>query len=160
MSIRTATFLLAIGLAACGEQPEPPAAPPAAASSAAAVPARALTRKPAPQGAMVYFISPADGAVVSNPVRVVFGLKGMGVAPAGVEKANTGHHHLLVDVGLPPLDQPIPKDEQHLHFGGGQTETTLTLSPGKHELRLLLGDELHMAFDPPVVSEPITIEVQ
>ena len=67
---------------------------------------------------------------------------------------------MLVDVGLPPLDQPIPKDEQHLHFGGGQTETTLMLSPGKHELRLLLGDELHVPFDPPIVSEPITIEVQ
>ncbi len=158
MLIRTAIILLATALVACGEQAAPPPAAPATVPAPAAAPA--IARKPAPAGAMVYIISPADGAVVSNPVRVVFGLKGMGVAPAGIEKANTGHHHLLIDVGLPPLDQPIPKDEQHLHFGGGQTETTLTLAPGKHELRLLLGDELHVPFDPPIVSEPITIEVQ
>ena len=160
MPIRTTIVLLAIGLAACGERAAPPPAAAPAAPPAAATATPAITRKPAPAGAMVYIISPADGAVVQNPVRVVFGLKGMGVAPAGIEKANTGHHHLLIDTDLPPLDQPIPKDEQHLHFGGGQTETTLTLSPGKHELRLLLGDELHVPFDPPIVSAPITIEVQ
>jgi hypothetical protein len=109
---------------------------------------------------MAYIISPADGAVVSNPVRVVFGLKGIGVAPAGTDRPDAGHHHLLIDVDLPPLDLPIPADAEHVHFGAGQTETTLTLAPGRHQLRLLLGDNLHVPFDPPIASEPVTIEVQ
>jgi hypothetical protein len=128
-------------------------------ASVAADPA-ALPRTKAPAGAEAYIISPADGAMVSSPVTVVFGLKGMGVAPAGVSQANTGHFHLLVDAGLPPLDQPIPKDEQHLHFGGGQTQTTLKLAPGKHSLQLLMGDAVHMSFDPPVVSPVVTITVK
>ncbi len=129
------------------------------ATSGAAAPA-AFTRKPAPAGATAYIISPSDGDVVSNPVRVVFGLKGMGVAPAGVPRPDAGHHHLLVDTELPPLDLPIPADEHHLHFGMGQTETELTLEPGTHRLQLLLGDELHVPHDPPVMSEPITITVE
>lgn len=109
----------------------------------------------------LYFISPTDGATVSSPVTVRFGLKGMGVAPAGVDKPMTGHHHLLIDVDqLPPMNQPIPKDANHRHFGGGQTETTIELSPGKHTLQLLLGDKGHMPHDPPVISEKITITVQ
>ena len=108
----------------------------------------------------VYIIDPEDGAEVSSPVTVRFGLRGMGVAPAGVEMAGTGHHHLLVDTGLPPAGLPIPKDEHHLHFGAGQTETTLELSPGKHTLMLLLGDFAHVPHDPPVVSEPVTITVR
>lgn len=125
----------------------------------AAVAAQAAT--PAPEGAAVYFISPADGAVVSNPVTVRFGLRGMGVAPAGVERDATGHHHLLIDLPtLPALDQPIPTDEQHRHFGAGQTETTLELAPGQHTLQLLLGDQLHVPHVPPVVSEKITITVE
>lgn len=120
----------------------------------------ALSRPKAPAGAEAYIISPADGATVTSPVTVVFGLKGMGVAPAGVSQANTGHFHLLVDVGLPSLDQPIPKDEQHLHFGGGQIQTTLKLAPGKHSLQLLMGDAVHMSFDPPVVSPVVTITVK
>ncbi|MDX1606980.1 MAG: DUF4399 domain-containing protein, partial [Candidatus Competibacterales bacterium] len=94
----------------------------------------------AAQDSELYFIAPEDGATVSNPVRVVFGLRGMGVAPAGVERDNTGHHHLLIDTGLPPLDQPIPADDHHKHFGHGQTETEITLSPGEHTLQLLLGN--------------------
>jgi hypothetical protein len=101
-----------------------------------------------------------DGATVSNPVRVVFGLKGIGVAPAGTDRADAGHHHLLIDADLPQLDLPIPNDAQHMHFGAGQTETELTLEPGTHVLRLLLGDHLHVPFDPPIVSEPVTIEVR
>lgn len=115
---------------------------------------------PAPSGAELYFISPKNGEVVSNPVVVRFGLKGMGVAPAGVQAPDTGHHHLLINTAYAALDKPIPKDERHVHFGGGQTETTLTLAPGKHTLQLLLGDFLHVPHQPPVVSKVITISVR
>lgn len=108
----------------------------------------------------LYFIAPEDGAVVTSPVKVKFGLDGMGVAPAGVNVKNTGHHHLLVDTDLPPLDKPIPSDENHIHFGGGQTETTLELEPGRHTLQLLLGDHTHVPHDPPVASKKITITVK
>ena len=127
----------------------------------AALPAIAADRTPSPPGAAVYIISPADGATVSSPVTVQFGLKGMGVAPAGIEKDKTGHHHLLIDVAeLPPLDEPIPADDSHKHFGGGQTEVTLELPPGSHTLQLLLGDQNHIPHEPPVLSEKITITVQ
>lgn len=128
---------------------------------ALAVPALAADRAPAPAGAAVYFITPADGETVSSPVTIRFGLKGMGVAPAGSDKPNTGHHHLLIDTpGLPPLDEPIPANEHHKHFGGGQTEVTLDLPPGTHTLQLLLADQNHISFEPPVVSEKITITVE
>ena len=130
-----------------------------ACASVAADPA-ALPRTKAPAGAEAYIISPTDGATVTSPVTVVFGLKGMGVAPAGVQQVNTGHYHLLVDAGLPPLDQPIPKDDQHIHFGGGQTQTSLKLAPGKHTLQLLMGDYAHLSFDPPIASPVITITVK
>ncbi len=111
--------------------------------------------------ARVYIISPTDGEVVSSPLTVRFGLQGMGVAPAGVDRPNTGHHHLLVDlVELPAAGSPIPADEQHIHFGGGQTETTLELAPGKHTLQLIMGNQNHVPHDPPVVSERITITVK
>jgi hypothetical protein len=115
----------------------------------------------APAGAEVYIIAPVDGAKVKNPVVVRFGLKGMGVAPAGVQMENTGHHHLFVDTDLPTdLTKPIPAVENKvIHFGKGQTETTLTLSPGKHTLQLLLGDYLHIPNATPVVSKKITITV-
>jgi len=119
-----------------------------------------LPRTPAPADAKVYIISPKDGAVVHGPVTVRFGLSGMGVAPAGTMAENTGHHHLIIDAPLPPMDQPLPKDEQHLHFGKGQTETVLTLAPGKHTLQLVLGDANHVPHDPPVVSAKITIRVK
>lgn len=108
----------------------------------------------------LYFVAPGDGDTVSSPVRVVFGLKGMGVAPAGVEKPGTGHHHLIIDAELPPLDQPIPKDANHRHFGGGQTETVIELPPGIHTLQLVMGDHAHMPHDEAVVSEKITITVR
>ncbi len=107
----------------------------------------------------VFIVSPADGATVTSPVTVVFGIENFGVAPAGTVDANTGHHHLLVDTGLPPLDQPIPADANHIHFGKGQTETTLELGPGEHTLQLLLGDGSHVPHDPALVSEQITITV-
>ncbi|ANX03059.1 DUF4399 domain-containing protein [Immundisolibacter cernigliae] len=123
-------------------------------------PLLALAATPAPPGAEVYFISPKDGQTVSSPVTVRFGLKGMGVAPAGTQKDATGHHHLLIDADLPPLDQPVPTDDHHKHFGAGQTETVITLPPGKHTLQLLLGDFAHTPHEPPVMSPKITIEVK
>ncbi len=107
-----------------------------------------------------YIISPKDGDTVSNPFTVVFGLRGMGVAPAGVENEHTGHHHLLIDTDLPPEDQPIPSDDNHRHFGKGQTETTLELAPGEHTLQLLIGNHSHMQHAEPVVSKKITITVK
>ena len=118
---------------------------------------------PAPEGAGAYIIAPASGAKVKSPVKVVFGLKGMGVAPAGVEKEHTGHHHLLIDTPLPEgedLDAPLPKDEKHLHFGKGETEAMVELAPGTHTLQLLLGDHNHIPHKKPVYSTPVTITVE
>ena len=115
---------------------------------------------PSAAGASLYIVSPAHGEVVSSPVKVVFGLSGMGVAPAGVDKANTGHHHLLIDTGLPELEQPIPADGKHLHFGGGQTQAVIELAPGEHSLQLLFADYAHTPHQPPLASERITIRVK
>lgn len=119
-----------------------------------------VKRTPAAAGAEVYFISPADGASVASPVTVKFGLKGMGIAPAGITFENTGHHHLIIDADLPPVGAPIPTDAQHVHFGKGQTEATIELKPGKHTLQLLLGDFAHTPHDPVVASKKITITVK
>ena len=122
--------------------------------------AHAQERTPAPAGAEAYIISPHDGAKVHGPVLVQFGLKGMGIAPAGVKAENTGHHHLLIDTDPPAdLGAPLPATEQIVHFGKGQTETTLHLAPGKHTLQLLLGDQNHVPHQPPVLSKKITITV-
>ena len=118
---------------------------------------------PAPDGASVYFINLKDGDTVSSPVLIQFGLKGMGVQPAGVEgKLNTGHHHLLIDSKIEgeDLDFSIPSDDQHRHFGGGQTEAMIELSPGTHVLQLIQGDMNHIPHNPPVMSERITITVE
>jgi len=129
--------------------------------AAAALASTAMAREPSPAGAEVYIVSPKDGAKVKSPVTVVFGLKGMGIAPAGIKFDNTGHHHLLVDTDVPAdLSQPLPANEQHIHFGKGQTETSLTLPPGKHTLQLVLGDANHIPHQPAVVSERITITVK
>lgn len=121
----------------------------------------ALERSPSPAGAEVYIISPADGATVGQTFTVQFGLKGMGVAPAGVNMPNTGHHHLLIDAeGLPDEATPMPMSEHLKHFGGGQTEVTLTLAPGKHRLQLVLGDYLHIPHLPVVASKEITVTVK
>lgn len=125
------------------------------------LPALGGALEPSPAGAEVYIISPKDGDTIKGPVTVVFGLKGMGIAPAGIKFENTGHHHLIVDADLPEdLSKPLPADEHNLHFGKGQTETTLTLPPGKHTLQLLLGDSLHTPHKPAVVSKKITITVE
>jgi Domain of unknown function (DUF4399) len=115
---------------------------------------------PSPPGAKVSFIEPTDGATVTSPVTVKFGIEGMEVAPAGTDKPNTGHHHVLIDTKLADYKASIPADEKHKHFGKGQTETQLELTPGSHTLQLILGDQNHIPHDPPVQSEVITITVQ
>lgn len=112
-----------------------------------------------PSNARVYFAFPAQGSCIASHSVIRFGLVGMGVAPAGFSKANTGHHHLIIDSELPPLDQPIPNDVNHLHFGGGQTEAEVTLSPGRHKLQLLFADERHIPHNPPLYSQPIQVTV-
>jgi hypothetical protein len=119
-----------------------------------------VKRAPSPAGAEVYFIAPKDGETLSSPITVKFGLKGMGVAPAGLAFDNSGHHHLIIDAELPPLGAPIPADANHVHFGKGQTETTVELKPGKHTLQLLLGDQLHIPHEPAVKSKKITVTVK
>jgi hypothetical protein len=119
-----------------------------------------LPRSKAPADVELYIVSPKDGETIKSPLTVRFGLRGMGIAPAGVAMENTGHHHLLIDADLPPLDGPIPADASHLHFGKGQTEAVITLVPGPHRLQLLLADHLHIPHDPPVTSKPITITVR
>lgn len=115
---------------------------------------------PAPANAKVYIIEPKDGATVSSPVKVVFGLSGAGVSPAGYNKEGTGHHHLLIDGPTVDYTQPLPATDQIKHFGGGQTETTLDLKPGKHTLQLLFADWKHQPFNPSVQSDKITITVK
>jgi hypothetical protein len=121
----------------------------------------AADRMAAPAGAEVYFIAPQNGAKLHSPVTIKFGLKGMGIAPAGIKFDNTGHHHLLVDTDVSELklDAPMPATDKIVHFGKGQTETTLTLTPGKHTLQLIFADYLHQSFDPPLTSKKITITV-
>jgi Domain of unknown function (DUF4399) len=143
-----AALALAASLATQAQTPPAPAAPAA--------------RTPSPPGAEVYIISPKNGAKVKSPVLVQFGLKPvMGVAPAGVKFDNTGHHHLLIDTDAPAdMATPLPATDHIKHFGKGQTETSLTLPPGKHTLQLLLGDQNHIPHDPPVISKKITITVE
>ncbi len=120
----------------------------------------AQDRTPSAAGAEVYIITPKDGAKVSSPFVVQFGLKGMGIAPAGIKFDNTGHHHLLIDTDTPvDLGSPLPSSEKVVHFGKGQTETTLKLAPGKHTLQLVLGDYSHVPHNPPVVSKKVTVIV-
>lgn len=116
-----------------------------------------------PADAKVYFIEPKNGAEVSGPVKVVMGLSGLGVAPAGVAKEKTGHHHVLIDSDVPSGEaamKPMPMTDKIKHFGGGQTETTLTLPPGQHTLQLVVGDQNHVPHDPPLASGKITITVK
>ena len=118
-----------------------------------------MTRSSRPTDAQLYFVTPSNGESVTSPIVVRFGLRGMGVAPAGVEQAGTGHHHLIVDADLPPTGLPIPATDHYRHFGKGQTEVTLTLEPGEHTLQLLLGDHFHVPHDPLLASERISITV-
>ncbi len=113
-----------------------------------------------PTGAEVSILSPKDGEVVASPVKVTFGVKGMAVAKAGTEQANSGHHHLIIDADLPAADQPIGKDAQHIHYGAAQTEASVELPKGKHTLQLMFGDHAHLPHQPVVASKKITIEVK
>jgi len=128
--------------------------------AAKAPPALPIPRTPSPEGAGAYIISPANGATLSGSVTVRFGLRGMGVAPAGVPAPGTGHHHLILDASTPSLETVLPTDEHHLHFGKGQTEITLDLPPGTHTLQLVFADHNHVPHQPPLVSERITITVK
>jgi len=123
--------------------------------------APAMDRTEAPEGAEVYIVNIEDGATLKNPVTVVFGLRGMGVAPAGAEWDDTGHHHLLINKPLDAvnLNESLPADDNHVHFGGGQTEATLELPEGTHTLQLLFADWRHIPHDPVVASTPITVTV-
>ena len=163
--------LMAASGAAWGQQsgspsstpPAPSATPPSSPSPSAPEAQAKPAQSTAPAGASSYIVNLHNGESVISPFKVIFGLTpNMGVAPAGVEKPNVGHHHLLVDTTLRPeqLTQPIPVDEHHLHFGKGQTETTLTLPPGKHTLQLVLGDWSHVPFNPSVQSAVITVNVK
>jgi hypothetical protein len=117
---------------------------------------------PSPAGAEAYIISPSSGESVSGTFTVQFGLKGMGIAPAGTNIKNTGHHHLLIDTDVSTLDlsKPLPKSDKVRHFGGGQTQAELSLEKGEHTLQLLLGDYLHIPHNKPVMSEKVTIIVE
>jgi hypothetical protein len=158
--MRTAAPVTIALLAACtiaGLTCAPAQTPPAPAATQTAP-----GQTPSPSGAKVYFINLKDGQEVTSPFLVQFGLSGMGVAPAGVQKPNTGHHHLLIDTTLSgdELKQPIAMDDKHRHFGNGQTEAMITLPPGKHTLQLVLGDWSHIPHVPPVMSNVITVTVR
>jgi hypothetical protein len=144
-----------------GHSMSTPAAPPAVqASTSLPVLSSGYAKVASAPGSALYFINLKNGDVMASPVRVQFGLRGMGVAPAGVEKAGTGHHHLLVDVAAVDVNAPLPADSQHRHFGAGQTETQVELPPGTHTLQLLLADQNHIPHHPVVMSERITITVR
>lgn len=145
-------------LQGCGQ--DQPGQPPRGEEAGEPAAAAAVSRTPSPPGAEVFFIEPADGATVNSPVSVKFGISGMQVAPAGDPTPNSGHHHLLIDTRLEDFSKPVPSSDQHLHFGGGQTETTVELPPGDHTLQLVLGDARHVPHDPPVMSGRITITVE
>ena len=140
-TVRAITTMLAIGFAA---------------------PVLASELTPAPEGASVYIISPSDGDTLTNPVTILFGLTGMGVAPAGADLPNTGHHHLLINVDPAEVEMEfsLPADDNYRHFGGGQTQVTLDLPQGSNTLFMLLGDQNHVPHDPPIMSEVITVTVE
>jgi len=124
------------------------------------IPLNAVEISSAPDKTMLYIISPQEGDTVSSPVKVIFGLNGMGVAPAGIKMKNTGHHHLLIDLAqLPDINLPIPSDDHHRHFGKGQTEALIELDKGEHTLQLILGDHMHVPHEPPIISKRIRIKV-
>ena len=150
-------LILLTSLAACGDSTtSEPAVEATAPDPTPTMPARTASAVEA----TVFFVGPADGETVSNPVSIVFGIEGMSVAPAGQDVPDSGHHHLLIDTGVPDLGLPIPKDENHIHFGDGSTATEITLEPGEHTLQMLLGDHLHIPHDPPLMSDLITINVK
>ncbi|GAC1628657.1 MAG: hypothetical protein NVS9B10_18810 [Nevskia sp.] len=149
-----------LALGACAKKAEtpPPAAP--AAAPAAAARAASLISPAAPAGAKVFFVDLKDGADVTSPVTIKFGVEGIEIAPAGEDRPNSGHHHLIIDADLPPPDAPVPADAQHLHFGKGQTEASIELAPGKHTLQLSFANYLHVPYKPALASDKITVTVR
>ncbi len=165
LALKLATFSAAALLIACNQHQSPQAETATGDDKVAAVAAETLSpavtpRTASPEGARVFFISPADGDTVTNPVSIEFGIAGMSVVKAGNSQPDSGHHHLLVDTDLPDFGLPIPADEHHIHFGDGSTSTEITLAPGTHTLRMLLGDHLHIPHDSPIMSDPIIITVK
>lgn len=160
----TATLsILLLSIAGCGKPAAEKAIDQGSIDENPAQPATtsvSVARTPSPDGARVFFITPADGDTVSNPVLVEFGIEGMSVAKAGEDQPDSGHHHLLIDVDLPDLGLPIPAGPNHIHFGDGSTSTEITLESGTHSLRMLLGDYRHIPHDPPIASDPITVTVE
>lgn len=154
------TFTALALLAACSRGGDTPPAPtePAAAPQETSPPA--YTRTPSNASAAVRFVTPADGDTVTSPFTVTFAASGMQVVKAGDDTPDSGHHHILVDTGMPDMNLPIPADENHIHFGDGSSSTELTLAPGEHTLQLLFADHLHIPHEPPVYSEVITITVE
>jgi pyruvate/2-oxoglutarate dehydrogenase complex dihydrolipoamide acyltransferase (E2) component len=166
-TIPLSTLILAAAalLAACSKsEPAPATETPAASAPAAAAPnAEApptLLSEAAPANARVWFTDLANGAEVSSPLLVKFGAEGIAIAPAGSAEPASGHHHLVIDAELPAYDQPIPASASYVHFGKGQTETTVELTPGPHTLQLVFANGLHVPFNPPLVSEKITVTVK
>jgi Domain of unknown function (DUF4399) len=149
-----ATFIV-LSLAACGDNGQP-----ASKDKAAAPAPEASARTPSPAGAKVTILEPKDGATVKSPVTVKFGAEGVEVVPAGTDKPNSGHHHLLIDAKLEDLNAPIPADANHIHYGKAQTEAQVELKPGKHTLQDVFGDKNHIPHDPPLESGVITITVE
>jgi hypothetical protein len=165
MTLRPLIIALAVALTACGEKPADETPAPAQTTEVAPAEMTAtapvnLPRTMSAEGANVFFITPADGATVTNPVSIEFGIGGMDVVKAGNNQPNSGHHHLLIDTDLPDLGLPIPADEHHVHFGDGSTSTQISLPPGEHKLQMLLGDHLHIPHNPPLTSAQITITVE
>jgi hypothetical protein len=163
--LKFATFSSAILAIACSQQDVPQTEAAAGSENNAAEIVEApspvmIPRTPSPEGASVFFISPADGDTVTNPISIEFGIEGMNVVKAGDNQPDSGHHHLLIDTDLPDFGLPIPADEHHIHFGDGSTSTEITLEPGTHTLRMILGDHLHIPHDSPIMSDPITITVK
>ncbi|GJG96481.1 DUF4399 domain-containing protein [Cupriavidus pauculus] len=163
MTLLSAGAMLYAGLARAADASAPTASSPHAGHAMAPAAASAASGPtPAPKNAYLYIGFPNNNQTLQagKPIKVWFGLRNMGVAPKDVKYPNTGHHHLLIDVDLPPLDKEIPNDRNHLHFGAGETETTIELPPGKHTLQLLMGDEKHIPTNPPIYSKKITIYVK
>lgn len=150
------SFLLFVACSQEGAEPGSPAAEvsanPAASSAAA--------RTPSAAGARVFFITPSDGDTVSSPVQLEFGLEGMELAPAGDDRPNSGHHHIIIDDELPDLSLPVPADAHHVHYGDARARAELDLAPGRHTLQLLFADHSHIPHNPPVISERISITVE
>lgn len=161
-AIAALLILIVSALAACGQEQSADKASSASNAAAERTPPKltALPRTPAPEGARVFFISPADGATITNPVVIEFGVEGMNVVKAGIDEPRSGHHHLIIDADLPDMSLPIPASDNYLHFGDASTRTERTLAPGTHRLQLLLGDHLHIPHEPPLKSEVITITVK